>query len=117
MFTIQKLNKSCIRSFFFFLCTNYSFIKMVIKKIEQVVKNLIGATIYIFFYLGFLSQPFTNHRTTGEGETISLTPHYHFHPLHRHLDIGRAITVESSPLHISSSRTRTRNLWFSSVSR
>ena len=24
-----------------------------------------------FFYLGFLSQPFTNHRTAGEGEGIS----------------------------------------------
>ena len=77
--TQQILHK--VIFFFFFLCTNYSFIKIVIKKIEQVVKNLIGATIYIFFYLGFLSQPFTNHRTTGEGETISLTPHYHFHPL------------------------------------
>ena len=54
-----------------------------------------------FFYLGFLSQiTFTNHRTAGEGEDISLTPHYHFHPLHRHLDISRLITAESSPLHI-----------------
>ena len=61
-----------------------------------------------FFYLGFLLRPFTNHRTAGEGEGISLTPHYHFHPLHRHLDISRAITAESSPLHIASSQTRTR---------
>ena len=51
----------------------------------------------------------------GEGEGISLTPHYHFHPLHRHLDISRAITAESSPLHIASSRTRTWNLWFPSA--
>ena len=34
----------------------------------------------------------------GKGEGISLTPHYHFHPLHRHLDASRAITAESSPL-------------------
>ena len=47
----------------------------------------------------------------GKGEGISLTPHYHFHPLHRHLDISRAITAESLPLHIASSRTRTGNLW------
>ena len=46
----------------------------------------------------------------GKGEGISLKPHYYFHPLHRHLDINRAITAESSPLHIGSSRTRTRNL-------
>ena len=37
---------------------------------------------------------------------------YHFHPLHRHLDISRKITTESSPLHIASSRTRTGNLSF-----
>ena len=50
----------------------------------------------------------------GKGKGISLTPRYHFHPLHRHLDIGRAITAESSPLHIASSRARTENLWFPS---
>ena len=43
---------------------------------------------------------------------IFLTPHYHFHPVHRQLDISRTITAESSPLHIASSRTRTGNLWF-----
>ena len=35
----------------------------------------------------------------GKKEGISLTPHYHFHLLHRHLDISRAITAERSPLH------------------
>ena len=34
-------------------------------------------------------------------EAISLTPLYHFHPLHRHLDITQVITVESSLLHIA----------------
>ena len=43
----------------------------------------------------------------GKEGGISLTPHYHFHPLHKHLDISRAITAESSPLHIDSSQTRT----------
>ena len=42
----------------------------------------------------------------GKGEGISLTPHYQFHPLHRHLDISRVVTAESSPLHIASSRTQ-----------
>ena len=27
----------------------------------------------------------------GKGESISLTPHYHFHPLHRHLGITLAV--------------------------
>ena len=53
----------------------------------------------------------------GKGEGISLTPHYHFHPLHRRLDISRAIAAESSPLRIASSRTRAGDLWFPSASR
>ena len=53
----------------------------------------------------------------GRGRAFFLTPHYPFHRLHRHLDISRTITAESSPLHIASSRTRTGNLWFPSASR
>ena len=41
-----------------------------------------------FVYLGFFSQPFTIHRTAGEGEGIYLTTLYYFDPLHRHLDIS-----------------------------
>ena len=52
----------------------------------------------------------------GKAESISLTPHYHFHPPHRHLDVSRVITAESSHLHIASSRTRTGNLWLPSAS-
>ena len=52
----------------------------------------------------------------GKGEGISLTPHYHFHLLHRQLDISRAITAESLPRHIASSPTRTGKLWFPSAS-
>ena len=52
----------------------------------------------------------------GKGEGIYLTPLYHFHPLHRHLDISRAIAAESSPLHIAGSQTGTGNLWFPSAS-
>ena len=53
----------------------------------------------------------------GKGEGISLTPHYHLHPLHRNLDICRAINADSSPLHIGSSWTRSGNLWFPSAIR
>ena len=53
----------------------------------------------------------------GKGEGISLTPHYHFHPLQRYLDISWAITAESSSLHIGSSRTRIGSLCFPSASR
>ena len=72
--------------------------------------------MYIYILSGFCfpTQPFTNHRTA---ESISLTSHYHFHPLQRHLDISQAITVESSPLHLGSSRNRTGILWFPNASR
>ena len=96
-------------------------------------KNLIFRTIVFLdkhvyannpcFFFDFFSIRvfFHNHsRITGlqeKGEGISLTPHYHFHPFHRHLDISRVITAESSPLHVGSSRTRTGNLWFPSASR
>ena len=69
-------------------------------------------SIWVFFHEHSL---FTGQQ--GKGEGIFLTPLYHFHPLHRHLDISRAIIAESSPLHIGSSRTRTGNLWFPSASR
>ena len=63
---------------------------------------------FFFFLSGFF---FHEHlRITalqGKGEGISLTSHYHFYPLQRHLDISRAIIAESSSLHIGSSRTRT----------
>ena len=73
---------------------------------------MVVITIWVFFH--------DHSRITGlqgKGEGISSTPHYHFHPLHRHLDISWAITAESSPLHIANSRTRIGNLWFQSASR
>ena len=80
-----------------------------------------GTGSFFFFFFFSIWVFFHDHsRITGlqgKGESISLTPHYHFHPLHRHLDISRAITAESSPLHIASSRTRTGNLWFPRASR
>ena len=57
-------------------------------------------SIWVFFHE---HSRFTGQQ--GKGEGIYLTPLYHFHPLHRHLDISQAITAESSPLHIAGSRT------------
>ena len=69
-------------------------------------------SIWVFFHE---HSRFTGQQ--GKGEGIYLTPLYYFHPLHRHLDIGQAITAGSSPLHIAGSRTRTWSLWFPSASR
>ena len=52
-------------------------------------------SIWVFFHE---HSRFTGQQ--GKGESIYLTPLYHFHPLHRDLDISREITAESSPLHI-----------------
>ena len=76
-----------------------------------------------FFFFFRLSVFFFFHEHSrftaqqGKGEGIYSTPLYHFHPLHRYLDISREVTAESSHLHIASSRTRTRILQFSSASR
>ena len=73
---------------------------------------------FFFFLSGFFFHEHSQiTELQGKGEGISLTPHYHFHPLHRHLDISRAIAAESSPLRIASSRTRAGNLWFPRASR
>ena len=64
--------------------------------------------VLFFFSIGVFIQEHS--RITGlqrKGKGITLTPHYHFHPLHRHLEINRTITVDSSPLHIASSPIQT----------
>ena len=66
---------------------------------------------FFFFSIGvFFHDHLRITGLQGKGEDISLTPHYLLYPLHRHLDISWAITAESSPLHIGSSRTQTGNL-------
>ena len=88
-------SKKCLSFCWFFLLLNCFFF-----------------SIWVFFheYLRFTGQQ-------GKGEGIYLIPLYHFHPLQKPLDISRAITAESSPLHTASSRTRIGNLWFPSASR
>ena len=78
------------------------------------METIITEATFPFFYLGFISRTFRIQGHQVKGEAISLTLLYHFH---RPLDIYRAITADSSPLHIASSRTRTGNIWFPSASR
>ena len=82
----------------------------------KVVNNFCKIHHICFFYMGFFHghSRFTGQQ--GNGEAISLTPLYYFHPLHGHLDISPVITAEGLTPHIASSRTRTRNLWFPSAS-
>ena len=70
---------------------------------------------YYYYFFSIWVLFYGNSRITGlqgKGEYISLTPHYHFHSLYRHLKISWAITVESSPLHIEGSRSQTGTFGF-----
>ena len=93
--------------------------RQIVNAVEEKVNDwyVLQRFFFFFFYLDFLSRTFTIHRQQGKGEAVYLSPLYHFHPFHRHLDISGTIIAESSPLHIDSSRTRNKNLWFPSASR
>ena len=101
-----------------------SFASSIIKNIVALAarsKLLFLFCCFFYFHLFFFIWVFFHEQSRftgqqGKGEAISLSPLYHFDPLHRYLDISRVITAESSPLHIASSQTRTRNLWFPSAS-
>ena len=100
-----------------------TYISSINRELLERYANLNGSCIYwdtksFFFPIWVFFHEHS--RITGrqeKGEGISLTPHYHFPLLHGRLDISRAITAESSPLHIANSRTRTGNLWFPSANR
>ena len=79
----------------------------LIQTFSHLISYLIFFSIWVFFH-----EHSRIAGLQGKGEDISLTPHYHFLPLHIRLDISRAITAESSPVNIASSRTRTGKLWF-----
>ena len=64
-------------------------------------------SIWVFFHE---QSRFTGYQ--GKGDAIPLTLSYHFHPVHRYLDINWTITEESSPQHITSSGIRTGSLCF-----
>ena len=87
---------------------------------NNIIEKEILSETYMQFFFSIWDLFHEHSRITGlqgKGEGIPLTPHYHFHPLPRHLHISGTITAGSSPLHIVSSRTRTGNLWFPSASR
>ena len=59
--------------------------------------NTFFFSIWVFFHE---HSRFTGQQ--GKAEDIYLTPVYHFHPLHGHLDISWVIAADSSPLRIAS---------------
>ena len=76
----------------FFLCSMLLFLKLC--GFFMNCNKFDFFSIWVFFY--------EHSRITGlpgKGEGIFLSPHYHFHPLYRHLEISRAIIADGSPLH------------------
>ena len=124
---IWTLFMQCISQIWDYVLSIVSW-KIIFQKLRSIwiiweISHNVFFIFFIFIYSFFFSiwvffherAPFIGQQ--GKGKGIYLTPLYHFHPLHRHLDITRKITAESSPLHIARSRTRTGNLWFPSASR
>ena len=81
----------------------------------KTMSTIIQIMSTFFFYPVFFHKHSQSTGQQGKGEAISLSPLYHYHPLHKHLDISRTITAERSPLHIASSWARTGNLWLPST--
>ena len=73
------------------------FIFLLFWIILPVVENSGVWCLFIIFILFDTGFSFKNIHDSqqGKGETISLTPLYHFHPPHRHLDISQVITADS----------------------
>ena len=105
-----------------FTCSS-STIETLEKHVKYIQSQLDKVDVVLLFLYIFFSNWVFFHKHSlftgqqGKGEDIFLTPLCHFHPLHRHLNIRRAITAESSPQYIASSRTRTGYFWFLSASR
>ena len=83
-----------------------TFHQMLISKFPEVNKSYQVTAWKLhalpFFFSGFSFTNIQDSRdSSGRGRLFFLSPLYHFHPLHRHLEISRAITKESLPLHIA----------------
>ena len=94
-------------------CTSQSLVKFW----NSIFSIFIGCWKFFSTIWGFFEEYSLITGEQEKEEAPSLTSVYHFHPFPKRLDISRAITADSSPLHIASSRTQTGNLWFPSVSR
>ena len=97
----QKFIPKCV-SFFYHKMRQFHYkIRFLLRNASAQRRNIVFF-IWVFFHKHsrFAGQQ-------GKDEAISLTPLYHFHLLHRHLDITGVITAESSSLHVAGSRTWT----------
>ena len=117
IFMKKLYEKCCLQT------SSRSFLIFKERSIEICWFGQILMILLLFLFLFFFSICVFFHEHTGftgqqgKEKVISLTPLYHFYPLHRHLDISWAIITGSSLLHIAGGQTRTKNLWFPRASR
>ena len=103
--TLGKLLNQSAKPSFFFQPPCRSFPWNCLHKLSKLSKCAASFFFFFFFLSGFSFTKIHESQDCRGRAGISLTPFYHFHPLHRHLGISRAIATESSPLHIASRRT------------
>ena len=85
------------------------FLLIVYRKLFSVIFFLFFFHLFWIIFLFFSIFAFLHNHSRitglqGKGYGIYLIPYYHFYPLHRRLDISWAITAESWPLQIASTR-------------
>ena len=111
---ITKANKELSVKIIGKFCRKFLIVTIAFMVTKTLMRCMSIDRKIFFFYLGFLSRTFTNHRTAGEGGGHFFNSSL---PLSPASLSSWVITAESSPLHIASSRTRTGNFWFPSASR
>ena len=66
----------------------------------------------VFISVSFISHDIYHSQDSRGTRRPSLIPPYLFRPLHKHLHTSCGVNAESSPLHMASGLTQSRNLWF-----
>ena len=90
-------NKSSCPEVFDKMCVLKNFAKFMGKRQGQ---RLLFDNFFFFFSIWVFFHEHSQFIGQQEkGEAISLSPLYHFHPLHRHLGISQAITAEPTSAH------------------
>ena len=78
--------------------------------ISETLSHLKQSVFLPFFYQAFFQEYSQFSVEQGKGEAIFLTPLYHFHPLHRHLDVSRLVPQSNRERLDSEGMSLTTNL-------
>ena len=73
--------------------------------LSQNDSNSLFIDAWFFFCLDFLLHDIHDSQYSRGKGRLFLIPLYHFHPLHKNLHIRRAITTDSSFLHMANARS------------